>query len=796
MSTFSVPYTFVNGTVADGTQVNANFSAIVAAGNNINASNIGALGIYATNIIPTTITQGTFGGTQPYTFNNGIIATPTSSTPTATTGTVWYDQTQDSLSYFNSTGFETNIGQQVDQVVYNGTGSTLNPGQAVYISGAGSGAYTAYAAVSLAVATSTSTANAIGVVGQTIANGSVGMVVILGRITNVNTTAWTSGQTLYLDYSTAGQLITTQPTSPYYAVRIGFVIIGGSSSGSIFVSVRNVYTLGSNIISPVIFTAFSNTSTPLTLNGVSGQIAPLFNVNTLASGGTNVFQIAASGAASFSNTVTVGSLTFGGSGGGAWSVLSNQVALTPGTSQTSGGYIANAANTSKIISWDNTGNLTSLGSFNTGSSTYGPTYASVNGSVVANASVIASAGTGSYTAPTVGTANGDIIAQRSTSTGQISLGGSSNSGSLNYGITNSGQFTFSGGNINGNGNSFITGSSTYGPTSATVNGNITASGVVTFQVSSSSGNLIINSGNSSASVVALNYNNGATGGFAVGDGSTGYYGTITSTGLHAGSSNYGLTSASVAGSITPGYSSAVGTSSIYSGTGTPAFSAPSGSLYLSYSGTGGGLVYYNSSTAGTSGTSWAAFGASVQEQYAVFTASTTWTCPAGVTKVYAFVVGAGGGGDGLDNTGGGSGGQAYGYYTVSPGTGYTITVGTAGTGSTSGSGTSGNTSSFASFCSATGGGAGTSGGGGSNGSGSSGNLRNNTVGTSLQSTFAQFTGLNIYGAASRITTSATVWSTTLSDSTSGASQLVQPGASGSIYGNGGVGGVVALWWVG
>jgi hypothetical protein len=377
MSTFSVPYTFVNGTVADGTQVNANFSAIVAAGNNINASNIGGLGIYAANIIPTTITQGTFGGTQPYTFNNALIATPTSSAPTTTTGTVWYDQTQDSLSYFNSTGFETNIGQEVDQVVYNGTGSTLNPGQAVYISGAGSGAYTAYAAVSLAVATSTSTANAIGVVGQTIANGSVGMVVILGRITNVNTTSWTAGQTLYLDYSTAGNLITTQPTSPYYAVRIGFVIVGGSSSGSIFVSVRNVYTLGSNIISPVVFTAFSSTSTPLTLNGVSGQIAPLFNVNTLASGGTNVFQIAASGAASFSNTVTANS-----------------------------GFVSSTGFTSGSNSLSST-NLT------VGSSTYGSTSASVNGSIAA-------------TSFTTGTWNGSTIDVTHGGTGLISAGTSGN----------------------------------------------------------------------------------------------------------------------------------------------------------------------------------------------------------------------------------------------------------------------------------------------------------------------------------------------------------------------------------
>jgi hypothetical protein len=45
-------------------------------------------------------------------------------------------------------------------------------------------------------------------------------------------------------------------------------------------------------------------------------------------------------------------------------------------------------------------------------------------------------------------------------------------------------------------------------------------------------------------------------------------------------------------------------------------------LYLSYSGTGGGTVYYNSSTAGTSGTSWTALGSGGG---ASLSANNTWT---------------------------------------------------------------------------------------------------------------------------------------------------------------------------
>lgn len=71
-SSCSVPNVFVNGSVADATQVNANFSSLVNCGNNIDNTNIGANGIYASQIKPTSSGQATFGGTQAYTFANGL----------------------------------------------------------------------------------------------------------------------------------------------------------------------------------------------------------------------------------------------------------------------------------------------------------------------------------------------------------------------------------------------------------------------------------------------------------------------------------------------------------------------------------------------------------------------------------------------------------------------------------------------------------------------------------------------------------------------------------------------------
>ena len=83
-----------------------------------------------------------------------------------------------------------------------------------------------------------------------------------------------------------------------------------------------------------------------------------------------------------------------------------------------------------------------------------------------------------------------------------------------------------------------------------------------------------------------------------------------------------------------------------------------------------------------------------------FTASTTWTAPTGVTSVTAEVWGGGGGGGGQNQNsdgGGGGGGGAYSQQTaitVTPGNGYTVTVGAAGGGVASSCGGTGGDSSF------------------------------------------------------------------------------------------------------
>jgi hypothetical protein len=70
-----LPYTFVNGvSTLDAATTNANNAALYAAVTNVDHSQIGVAGIFASQIVPTNGFQATFGGTDPYTFPTLIIA--------------------------------------------------------------------------------------------------------------------------------------------------------------------------------------------------------------------------------------------------------------------------------------------------------------------------------------------------------------------------------------------------------------------------------------------------------------------------------------------------------------------------------------------------------------------------------------------------------------------------------------------------------------------------------------------------------------------------------------------------
>lgn len=219
------------------------------------------------------------------------------------------------------------------------------------------------------------------------------------------------------------------------------------------------------------------------------------------------------------------------------------------------------------------------------------------------------------------------------------------------------------------------------------------------------------------------------------------------------------------------------------GTSAPTFVAPGAS----------GNVLTSNGTTWQSGS--ATFGAF---KYNLYTSGTaTWTAPAGVSRVKVICIAGGGGGGGGDNDSpggnGGFGGIAIGIYTVTPGTGYSVVVGSGGAANNIGNGSAGGNSSFGStICSATGGAGGIqySGADAAAGVGSNGITSNSNISLGAGGSFA--------GPSSRTNALSSTAAITWTSST-----ILAPGARG-LGGNnpsadnatGGVGGVVYLEYVG
>lgn len=196
----------------------------------------------------------------------------------------------------------------------------------------------------------------------------------------------------------------------------------------------------------------------------------------------------------------------------------------------------------------------------------------------------------------------------------------------------------------------------------------------------------------------------------------------------------------------------------------------------------------------------------------IITSSTTFTVPAGVTKLKVTAIGGGGGGGaaasyaGGDSCSpqiyfvpggrGGSGGVALGIFTVTPGQVITVTIGLGGNGYSAGG-----TTSFGTLCSSTGGSAGGSASGNYGGNGATGASGIGTGGLLNYSVaYSGALGAYFYGSIVRIsgTTASIAWTTAAAGN-----YLPGAGGAGSNTPNlgsytqnpiGGVGGAVLVEW--
>jgi hypothetical protein len=132
------------------------------------------------------------------------------------------------------------VGQEMLIKVVNKTGSTIDNGEVVYISGAQGNRPT----VTLAQADAEVTADrTLGLATEDIDNNQEGYITTNGLVRDVDTSSFTIGDMLYLSAVTPGAIVNTAPVSPDHEVVLGFCVVSNANNGVILVTINNGHEL-------------------------------------------------------------------------------------------------------------------------------------------------------------------------------------------------------------------------------------------------------------------------------------------------------------------------------------------------------------------------------------------------------------------------------------------------------------------------------------------------------------------------------------------------------------------------
>ena len=164
----------------------------------------------------------------------GVPTAPTAATLTSTTQLATTAFVQQELAA------GTAVAKNLEVYVRNQTGATLTAGTIVYINGATGNRPTVTKAQANNDANSAQT---FGFTKTSIANNGFGYVIVRGELENVDTSALTEGQQLYLSPTTAGTWTTTKPSAPNHLVYVGIVVRAHPTQGVILVAIQNGYEL-------------------------------------------------------------------------------------------------------------------------------------------------------------------------------------------------------------------------------------------------------------------------------------------------------------------------------------------------------------------------------------------------------------------------------------------------------------------------------------------------------------------------------------------------------------------------
>lgn len=205
----------------------------------------------------------------PYALIESQVFTGTPSLPTGTIGVT--QPTLTSTTQLATTAFVqqelaagTAVAKNLEVLVRNQSGVTMQAGSIVYISGATGN----LPLVTLAQANNdANSAQTMGFVKTAIANNEKGYVIVRGTLENIDTSALTEGVQLYLSPTTPGAWTTTKPVAPQHLVYVGIVVRSHPTLGTIQVAIQNGYELDE--LHDVLITTPA-TGQVLTYDGVTG----------------------------------------------------------------------------------------------------------------------------------------------------------------------------------------------------------------------------------------------------------------------------------------------------------------------------------------------------------------------------------------------------------------------------------------------------------------------------------------------------------------------------------------------
>jgi hypothetical protein len=122
----------------------------------------------------------------------------------------------------------------------NSTGTSMPSFSVVYISGSTGANPNIELALGVNDPLSSKT---FGITSQVINNNNNGRVVHSGEIDNLDTSAFSAGDLLWLSPTIAGAAQNTRPATPYHAVFLGYVVRSSANVGKIIVTIQNGFEL-------------------------------------------------------------------------------------------------------------------------------------------------------------------------------------------------------------------------------------------------------------------------------------------------------------------------------------------------------------------------------------------------------------------------------------------------------------------------------------------------------------------------------------------------------------------------